>query len=179
MPSLRLFQVFKAFFTTPDLNWVIAILFDGFHLSYLASVDLNNGARDDLTPFVPEMCHPDLVSEETSSLALSIWWCCFLQCKMRVDLVLEGRKCVPDVCQPVTLRLREGIVIEDLCLTQVLITDLMQPWNRDLLLLLLLLGSGWGYCEGPGRHSNEHDGFQKQGTTMSVKSFIDHLRQHI
>lgn len=92
----------------------------------LAPINLNYGAWNDLSPLVPEVRHPDLVPEESGSLALTILRGSLLQLELRVDLILKGHEGVSLICLPVGLGHGERVVIEDLCLVQVLITKLME-----------------------------------------------------
>jgi hypothetical protein len=72
MPSLRLFQVLHSFFTDTNLNRIDSVLLQSLDLSDLAPINLKDGAWHDLTPLVPEVSHPHLVSKESHSPRVTI-----------------------------------------------------------------------------------------------------------
>lgn len=120
MTSLRLLEVFQAFLTTPNLDRVNAVLLKSLDLSDLASIDLNYGARHDLTPFVPEMSHTDLIADQAYSFAVSILRCGFLQLEVKVDLIFKRGERVSMISHSVHCRRGELIIIKDLGLLKVL-----------------------------------------------------------
>jgi len=65
MADLGLLHFVRHDFANTNLNCIDTIFFFGFDLSYLASVDLDNGARLELTPFIPEVGAADLVADQT------------------------------------------------------------------------------------------------------------------
>ena len=89
MTCLGLAQVFEAFLPTADLNRIDSVFFKGLYLSDLASVKLDDCARNDLTPFVPEMSHTNFVSDQTSTLSITRSWGCLLDGELRVDLIFK------------------------------------------------------------------------------------------
>ena len=126
MTCLGLLQVLKSFLSTSYLNCVVAVFFYGLYLSDLAPINLGYGAWNDLSPFIPEVSHSDLVYKESRSLALTILRSSFLQLELRVDLILKRHEGVSLICLPVSVGHGKRVVIEDLCLVQVLITNLME-----------------------------------------------------
>ena len=90
MPCLWFIQIFQSFFSTTDLNGVVAIMFFQLDLDDLAPVYLNNSARDYLTPIVPEVCHSYLIAEEAYSSGISVSWSCLAKLELRIDLVFEA-----------------------------------------------------------------------------------------
>ena len=125
MTGLRLLKVLEALLAASDLHGIIAVLLCSLHLSDLTPVDLNDCAWHDLTPLVPEVCHPHLVSDQTSSLALTVLGRRLGKLILRVDLVLKRHKGVALISLSMHSGRGKGIVVEDLGLVQVLITELV------------------------------------------------------
>jgi len=171
--SLRLLQVFQALLTTSDLDSVAAVFLKSLDLCDLASVDLDNSAWYELTPLVPEMSHSYLVSDQTSPLALTILRGSLLKLVLLVDLILKRHKCFSLVCQAMSVGCGERTVVKDLCLLEVLVTNLMELCNRQFLFL------GSSRCEEPDWLCQEDGLLQEHARASSKDSFTYDLRQHI
>lgn len=171
MSSLRFLQVLETHLTTTDLYGVVPVLLDSLHLSNLAPIDLYDGARYNLTPLVPEVSHPYLVSEQTRSLALAILWGCLRYLILRVELILKRCECLSLIRLSMSRWGGKGIVVKNLPLIEVLIPDLVQLRNRELLLR--------GCCGKESCGLGENYGPQKHCPPATIECLVDDLRQHI
>jgi hypothetical protein len=173
MTSLRLFQVLHSLLTDTDLNGIDPVLLESLDLSDLASINLKDGAWYDLTPLVPEISHSYLVSDQTSPLDLTILRGSLLKMVLLVDLILKRHKCFSLVCQAMSVGCGERTVVKDLCLLEVLVTNLMELCNRQFLFL------GSSRCEEPDWLCQEDGLLQEHARASSKDSFTYDLRQHI
>lgn len=74
-----------------NLNRIDAVFLLRFHLGHLASVQLDDGARDQGAPLVPKVGHSDLVADHSGALAIPTRGLRHFQLRiLLVDLVLEA-----------------------------------------------------------------------------------------
>lgn len=118
--GLGLAEGLQAVLTNTNLDRIDAVLILCLYLSDLASIDLQDGARHDLAPLVPEVSSPYLVAKQASPLAKSVSRSCLFELELRVNLVLKGAEARPLVSNSVNVLQSELPIVEGLSLLQVL-----------------------------------------------------------
>ena len=126
MTSLRLPQILHSFLANTNLNGIDAVLLESFDLSDLASINLNDGAWDDLSPFVPKVCHSHFIPKETHSLAISVSSGSFHKLELLVDLVLKAGESEILIGNSMHSILCDGSIIKNFSLREVLPSESMQ-----------------------------------------------------
>ena len=86
MTCLRFLQVLESLFATSYLDRIDAILLHSLHLCHLASVQLNDSARNQLSPTIPKVSHAYLVPNCTAPLTVSVNGSRFLESELPIDL---------------------------------------------------------------------------------------------
>jgi hypothetical protein len=92
--DLRFLDLVRVSASDTDLNSVNSILFQSFNLSDLASIYLNDRARDSHSPFIPVMSHAHLVANQTSSLTFVSRRFGLFEAKVSVNFCLKTAESV-------------------------------------------------------------------------------------
>ena len=74
MSNLWLFHSMRHLLPNAKLNGIYTIFFLGLYLGNLTSINLDDRAWSKLTPFIPKVCHSNLVSHQTDSFRKSVSW---------------------------------------------------------------------------------------------------------
>ena len=126
MTSLRLPQILHSFLANTNLNGIDPVLLKGFDLCDLTSINLNDGAWDNLSPFVPKVCHSHFIPKETHSLAISVSSGSLHKLELLVDLVLKAGESEILIGYSMHSILCDGSIIKNFSLREVLPSESMQ-----------------------------------------------------
>lgn len=137
--GLRLKEVLESLFPTAYLNRVNTVPLKCLHLRDLAPVNLDHCAGHDLSPFVPEVSHAHLVSDQSHSSSLSRLRSRLLDHKLVVDLVFEGAESRFLISDSVNFRLGKACIVKHFALLKVLLSKLLQISDGHIHEAVLLL----------------------------------------
>jgi len=87
---LGLLYFMGAMLADAHLDGVDSVVVHGLDLGDLATVDLDNGAGDQLSPVVPEMGHADFIAKEAGSFGELVRGLRLLDRVLVVDVSFEG-----------------------------------------------------------------------------------------